>query len=495
MRIAVLFLLFSASAVAQTYTTLASFNGTNGNYPEATLVQGSDGNLYGTAIWGGNVAHYCDYGCGTIFKVTPTGEMTTLYTFCSQPNCLDGAEPYGGLVLATNGNFYGTTTAGGSGAGTGNCNGVIPACGTVYKMTPEGKLTTLYNFCSQPNCSDGAEPYSALVQAANGKLYGMTLSGGAFGYGTIFEITTEGDFTNLQSFDLIDGEAPASRDSLVEAPDGNFYGTTALGGIYGNDEQGGTVFKVGPKAGTDGALTAIYSFCAQPKCADGSEPISGLIQGNNRNFYGTTSDGGAHDSGTVFEITPEGKLTTLYSFCAMPPNCRDGAVPYGRVIQATDGRLYGTTCSNGANGVGTIYKVTAEDELTTLYNFCSQANCNDGAFPFAGLLQATNGKFYGTTDTGGTGGGFGVVFGLDVGLSPFVTFVHAAGEVGQTGSILGQGFRGTTSVTINGIQANFKVISDTYIKATVPAGATTGYVTVTTPTGVLTSNVPFHVIQ
>lgn len=473
---------------AQTYTTLASFNGTNGSNPEATLVQGSDGNLYGTAIWGGNGPYYCDSGCGTIFRVTPDGKITTIYTFCSQPSCSDGAEPYAGLVLGTDGNFYGTTKAG----GTGHCSdGVIPGCGTVYKITPGGELTTLYNICSQSDCSDGAQPMSALVQAANLKLYGMTLSGGAYGYGTIFGITTEGDFANLQSFDLIDGASPASRDALVEAPDGDFYGTTVLGGAYGNEEKGGTVFRVRP----DGALTAIYSFCAQPKCADGNLPITGLTQGTNGNFFGTTSDnGGAHGSGTVFEVTPGGKLTTLYSFCSVPPNCRDGAVVYGRVIQATDGRLHGTTESTGVNGVGTIYELAPEGGLTTLYNFCSQGNCNDGAFPFAGLVQATNGKFYGTSVTGGTGGGYGVIFSLDVGIGPFVTFVHGEGKVGQTGGILGQGFTGTTSVMLDGIPANFTVVSDTFIRATVPPGATTGYVTVTTPTGVLKSNVPFHVI-
>jgi uncharacterized repeat protein (TIGR03803 family) len=473
---------------AQSYSIVASFNSTNGVSAEAALMQGPDGNLYGTAIWGGIEANYCDVGCGTIFKVTLAGKIILLYTFCSQPNCSDGAEPYGGLVLGTDGNFYGTTIAGGTGTGTGNCNGVIPACGTVYKITPEGKLTTLYNFCSQPDCADGAQPLSALVQAANLKLYGMTSAGGAYGSGTIFEITTEGNFTNLQSFDLLDGESPASRDALLEGVDGDFYGTTVVEGAYGDDEKGGTVFKVEP----NGVLTAIYNFCAQPRCADGSESISSLVQGKNGSFYGTTYSGGAHGWGTVFEVTPEGKLTTLYSFCRLP-NCTDGTLLYGRVIQATDGHLYGTTYSGGhSDQAGTIYELTPEG-LTTLYYFCSQPNCDDGGFPWAGLLQATNGKLYGITSGGGTGG-TGVVFSLDMGLGPFVSFVHGAGKVNQIAGILGQGFTGTTSVLLNGIPANFTVVSDTFIKATVPPGATTGYVTVTTPTGVLSSNVPFHVI-
>ncbi len=138
---------------------------------------------------------------------------------------------------------------------------------------------------------------------------------------------------------------------------------------------------------------------------------------------------------------------------------------------------------------GTVFQLTPTGILTTMHSFDS----SDGAVPIGGLIQATNGTFYGSSSQAGPYNS-GTLFSLDLGLGPFVTFVRAAGKVGQTGGILGQGFTGTTSVSLSGIPASFTVVSDTYIKATVPAGATTGYVTVTTPSGVLTSNVPFHVI-
>lgn len=489
MKTAVLLLLLAASAVAQTFTSLASFSEPNGSSPQSTLVQGADGSLYGTAIWGGNLPCNAGLGCGTIFKITPGVEMTTLYTFCSQPNCTDGALPQGSLTLATDGNFYGTTFAG----GTGGCSaGVVPGCGTIFEITRGGTLTTLYNICTQPGCSDGAQPFGALVQGTNGTFYGATSAGGTQNYGTIFENTAEGKFTTLYSFDFTDGAGPASREPLVHGSNDDFYGTTCCGGVYGNLGIAGTVFRVT----REGTLTTLYSFCVpyvvQP-CADGSDPLSGLILAVDGDFYGTTWTGGTDNRGTLFKISPLGELTHLYSFCAVPPNCADGAIPYGRVLQGTDGSIYGTTYSNGSNGGGTIFEMTPARTLRTLYNFCDQPKCEDGASPFAGLFQSTNGKFYGTTCCGGTNG-LGTVFSLDMGLGPFVTFVSGAGKVGQSGGILGQGFTGTTSVELNGAPAAFKVVSDTFIKATVPPGATTGYVIVTTPSGVLKSNVPFHVI-
>ena len=188
--------------------------------------------------------------------------------------------------------------------------------------------------------------------------------------------------------------------------------------------------------------------------------------------------------------SPAQTFTTLYSFCSQP-NCRDGSNPLAGLVQATNGNLYGTTSSGGEfNNNGTVFEITLKGALTTVYDFTGGP---DGSLPFAGLVQATNGNLYGATYGAGANG-VGTIFGLDEGLGPFVTFVQAAGKVGQTGPILGQGLTGTTSVSLNGTPANFTVVSDTFITATVPAGATTGYVTVTTPSGTLTSNVPFHVI-
>jgi uncharacterized repeat protein (TIGR03803 family) len=236
-----------------------------------------------------------------------------------------------------------------------------------------------------------------------------------------------------------------------------------------------------------------------------SRPLSPDGDCTNGDLYGTTLFGGVNNAcgfpgcGTVFKITREGVLTTIYSFCSQP-GCVDGALPYAGLTQGTDGNLYGTTWQGGNGneacyeGCGTVFRISREGALTTLYSFCSQPGCMDGSSPQAGLVQATDGNFYGTTYDGGTDGE-GTVFSLSMGLGPFVTFVHSAGKVGQTGGILGQGLTGTTSVMLNGIPASFTVVSDTFIRATVPAGATTGYVTVTTPSGMLTSNVPFHVLK
>jgi uncharacterized repeat protein (TIGR03803 family) len=177
-------------------------------------------------------------------------------------------------------------------------------------------------------------------------------------------------------------------------------------------------------------------------------------------------------------------LTTLHAF-----ELTDGFQPFAGLVQATDDNFYGTTAYGGANNFGTVFSITPGGTLSTLHSFDS----SDGYETVAGLIQATNGNLYGASQFGGANDA-GTIFSLDMGLGPFVTFVRAAGKVGQTGGILGQGFTGTTSVSLNGIPASFTVVSDTFIRATVPEGGSTGYVTVTTPSSTLTSNVPFHVI-
>jgi uncharacterized repeat protein (TIGR03803 family) len=184
-------------------------------------------------------------------------------------------------------------------------------------------------------------------------------------------------------------------------------------------------------------------------------------------------------------MTPGGTLTTLHSF-----DRDDGAGPYGGVIQAIDGNFYGLTIGGGEFGDGTIFQVTPEGVVTTLHSF----DGTDGTYAYGRLLQDTSGIFYGATAQGGKYNS-GTLFSLDMGLGPFVAFVNNPAKVGQTFGVLGQGFTGTTSVSLNGVQATFTVVSDTFIRATVPPGATTGYVTVMTPSGTLTSNVPFRVLQ
>ena len=398
---------------AQTFGVLHSFDLTDGSMPLAGLIQGTDGSLYGTTQLGGANLY------GTVFKITPTGTLTTLYSFCSQSGCTDGDYPYASLVQGTDGNFYGTTANGGANGG-----------GTVFKITPTGTLTTLYSFCPVTGCADGYAPLAGLVQGT----------------------------------------------------DGNFYGTASSGGTNG---YSGTIFKFTPT----GTLTTLYSFCSQTRCTDGVYPYAELVRGTDGNFYGTTAYGGANgDYGTVFKVTPTGTLTTLYSFCSQS-GCTDGQEPRG-LIRGTDGNFYGTT----AKDYGTVFKITPAGTLTTLYSFCSQSSCADGSYPEGGLVQDTNGRLYGTTSQGGASGR-GTVFTLSMGLQAFVETQPSFGKVGIRVKILGTNLTGATSVTFNGVPATFTVFSYSLIGTTVPAGATTGTVQVTTPSGVLSSNVPFRVTQ
>jgi uncharacterized repeat protein (TIGR03803 family) len=268
-------------------STMVYFNGTNGSYPTAGLVQGSDSNFYGTTVGGGAS------GVGTVFQVTPAGVLTTLISFSKS----NGAAPLAALVQGSDGNFYGTTSLGGNlvfnnGAGFG----------TVFKMTSAGVLTRLVSFTG----ANGSYPSAGLVQGTNGNFYGTAEYGGnlglnaGYGFGTVFQMTTNGTLTTLVSFNLANGYNPSA--GLVQGSDSNFYGTTDGGGAG----VGGTVFKMTPA----GVLTTLVSF----NRADGSQPYAGLVQGSDGSFYGTTEYGGANGRGTMFRVTPTGVLTPLVSF-------------------------------------------------------------------------------------------------------------------------------------------------------------------------------------
>jgi uncharacterized repeat protein (TIGR03803 family) len=479
-----LFCITSVTSGAQTFTTLSIFDYTDGASPKAALVQGVDGYFYGTTAGGGH-SFSCDDGCGTIFRIDAIGALTTLYRFCPLGGrCLDGAVP-SGVVEATDGNFYGTTQTGGS---TGR--------GTLFKLTSRG-LTTIHVFC-EGNCSDGSTPLAPLVQAADHNFYGTTEFSGINNGGTIFRVNSEGVVTTLYSFcaksQCRDGNAPIA--GLVQGSDGFLYGTTTSGG---NTTQDGTVFKIS----TNGKLTTLYRFCSLANCADGSFPFGALVQGTDGNFYGTTLQGGASESnclgasgcGTVFRITPAGVLTTLYSFCARP-NCADGGAPT-TLVMGTDGNFYGTAGGGGGSptctgGCGTIFEVTLAGELTTLYSFCAQKGCPDGENPNS-FMQATNGSFYGVTGGGGANND-GTLFNLATGLGEFVTTLPGAAKVGVEIGILGTDLTGATSVTFNGVPAQFMVKLPTIILAQTPMGATTGTIQVVLPAQTLSSNVAFYVL-
>ena len=379
-------LLWAATAIAlpaQTFTLLHNFDYSDGYQPVAGLFQGADGNLYGSTFYGG--AGSCSangIGCGTIFRITPNGTLTTLLNF----NYGDGASPAGNLIQATDGKFYGTATDGGA-----------HDEGTVFSISGRGTLTTLYSFCSQDNCTDGTGPLAGLVQGIDGNFYGATLGGGSSNNGTVFKITPNGTLATLHRFNGTDGAGPFA--DLILGTDGNFYGTTEVGGVSGcgfNQEGCGTVFKITP----NGTLTTLHIFNG----TDGSLPEGALVQGADGNFYGTTFLGGTNHEqylcdnqaqdyelgcGTIFRITPSGTLTTIYNFCSQS-GCTDGANPYGGLIQATDGNLYGTTVLGGAGGDGTIFIITSNSAPTTLHSFDGKGDAADG-----GLIQGTDGSFTG----------------------------------------------------------------------------------------------------
>lgn len=510
--------LITTLAQGQTLTTLHFFGGKDGfpNGSGTSLVQGVNGDLYGTTNAAGS------HNGGTVFRISTSGVFKTLYNFCAQTGCTDGSSPVAGLVLASNGDFYGTTEWGGA-----------YGQGTVFKITPAGALTTLYSFCAVSTtapgslpCLDGRTPENALIQAEDGNLYGTTQNGGPLGNGTVFRITPAGALTTLYSFctqtPCTDGANPAG---LVEGNDGNFYGTTQYGGLAPSflaTGSGGTVFKITP----GGELTTVYDFCSSGGasganggrfCADGDNPylIGSLFSDGQGNFYGNTFYGGDNSAGVVFEITSAGDFTLLVSdtgcvtFCPPGGSAIAGAFP-SSLIQGSDGNLYGTTYEEGTvnYGGGSIFEI-ASAGASTLYTFACETvgSCDTaGSYPlgdlpsYGALVQATDGNFYGLNQNGGKYNatcpeGCGTIFRLSTGLSPFVKTRTTSGHVGAAVTIFGTDLTGATSVAFNGTVASFVVKSATEITATVPTGATTGAVQVVTPITTLSSNVPYTVLS
>lgn len=325
----------AVAAYAQTFRTIHLFNGGDGRSPESPLIQGTDGNLYGVSTRGGPGA------AGTVFKLSTGGQSIALHQFCLTSGCPDGYSPVGALVQASNGNFYGTTYNGGSG---GQCPSFTGGCGTIFEITPTGQFATIYNFCSQTNCTDGAFPMGGLVQGVNGNLYGTTV--GYSGYPT----------------------------------------------CIGESRTGcGSIFEITPA----GKFTTLHKFCSVTNCADGYGAFAGLTMANDGNFYGTTAYGGANLSGVAFKMTPQGSVTTLYSFCSQT-NCADGSLSNQTLIQAPDGNFYGSSLAGGSarcsGGCGTVFKMSPTGQLTTLYSFCPVVGCADGVWS-NGIAMGSDGNF------------------------------------------------------------------------------------------------------
>lgn len=387
-------IVISIASHGQTFTALTSFDYENGAYPISSLAEGLDGNFYGVTPRGGSLRCY-PLGCGSLFKMTPDGTILRSYNFSTSGGDPNGWDPIGSLVLASNGSLYGTTTAGGTFT---DCS-IYLGCGSIFELPSDDRIDTLHYF---EGGTEGGLVSAALIQANDGDLYGTARVGGTHGYGTVFKATLEGNVTTLHSFKQTDGSDPMG--ALVQGPNGNFYGTTLSGGAH----YAGTVFEITP----EGDSTTLHNFCSEPNCADGSSPSGGLVMATNGNFYGTTRGGPGQISGTVFELTPAGVLNTLHTFCTLK-DCADGSHPKDGLIQASDGNLYGTTFEGGTQNYGTIFKITLSGTLTTLHKF----DLVYGANPYGGLIQASDGNLYGLTFFGGSPG-VGIAYRLNIGSDP-----------------------------------------------------------------------------
>jgi uncharacterized repeat protein (TIGR03803 family) len=457
-----------APASAQTASFVAQFTDSVGCSPVfASIAQGRDGNLYTTLP-------YCDSNNnGSVVKITPQGTLTVLYSF----DGTHGSRPYGGLTLGSDGNLYGATWGGGS-----------SGQGVIFKITPTGTLTVLHDFLG----SEGGQPVAAPVQASDGNFYGSTSYGGSnVQCGTLFKMTPSGNLTTIHDFNYVDGCRPFGV--LTEGSDGWLYGTTR-GADYPNQYEFGNAFKI-TKAG---ALQVLYTFDG----TNGAQPTAPLIEGSDGNFYGTTSRGGTalgrvhNHGGSLFNITPGGTFNLLHSFNPSPTS-GDGYYTTAGLVQATNGTFYGASQWGGTSAsAGDLFTLGLDGSYSVFFDFST--GDEEGYFPSSTMMQHTNGLLYGVTNAGtGPAGGRpdGVLFSVDIGTSQFVASVQSAGRVGSPVGIIGQGFKVTNSVPFNSVPAAFTVVSDTYITATVPDGATTGPIVVTTHTASLTSNKNFRVLQ
>lgn len=354
----------ASTPIQPTLTTIAHFNGSNGSDPIG-VVQGKDGNLYGVTASGGNP------GAGTVFRLTPEGQLKTLVTFDAQIN---GYNPDAPLIVGQDGNLYGTTTGGGEAGGDG--------LGSVFRVTPEGQFTTLVVF----DRTNGARPERPLIQAKDGNFYGTTYMGGIKQQGTLFRLTPSGQLTTLVQFDIDFGEASPVKDrpgglDVFEDQNGNLYVTH--GNFYGTEymaDGAATIFRLT----TDHKLVPFITFQGLNQGATLEAYPSQLIQGGDGNFYGVTL------MGTFFRLTPDGQRTAIATF--------DRDLFPNSFIQGRDGNFYGTAVGREETIPGAVFRITPQGQITILVRFTGE----NGKFPRS-LMEASDGTFYGTTGQGGQG--------------------------------------------------------------------------------------------
>src|ERR1051325_10829433 len=389
------------------YSFCDRLNCTDGQTPLIGLLMDQTENLYGTTRLGGKFQQ------GVLFQLTPDadkGKWTrkVLYSFCARSNCADGKQANGVLIRDTAGNLYGTTVSG------GKFNE-----GTFFKLEPGTKrhsFHVLHDFCESAECTDGMWPETGVAYAGqaaglpwdgSSPLYGTTTLGGKFGNGLIYQLSLNGSRWRYKVLkDLRSATLP--QDLFVDAT-GNLVATTSQGGRYG----GGTIFRL--EAGTWNQ-TVLYQFCAQANCLDGTNPVGRLVSDGAGNFFGVGYAGGTSNAGVVFEFTSRGKYKVLYNFCSLA-GCADGGNPLAGLLLDADGHLFGTTSFGGASGLqvaGTAFKLTHRRgwRETTLYSFCSKVNCADGAAPRGAFVSDSLGNLFNTTSDGGRNGAFGTVLEL-----------------------------------------------------------------------------------
>lgn len=371
----------AAEAQTYTYSTLYSFknNGTDPAFPQANLIVDAVGNLYGSSANGGT------FGFGTVFKITPNGKLSVLHNFQGPPN--DGEQPFSSLFRDSAGNLYGTTANGGNSTLFACAGGI--GCGTVFKVTPAGKETVLYNFTG---LADGLEPFAPVVLDPSGNIYGTV--DGSFGNGDIvFKLDKAGKFTVLYQFcslpNCADGGAPQS--GLLRDKTGNFFGSTEAGGISQNGGPTlGLVYELTPA----GMETVLHDFTGG---SDGANPQGNLVQDASGNLYGITLDDGTGGNGTVFKVTKGGAETVLYEFCSLP-NCVDGGSPGAPVAIDKSGNIFGISFLGGANGNGAVWEVSTSGIETVLFSFTGPKGFGTVA---PGLVIDSAGNLYGATFFGG----------------------------------------------------------------------------------------------
>lgn len=435
----------SAALPAQAQTPTVLYNFVNGlsdaASPAGNIVQGRDGNMYGVGAIIGRGAN----STGAIYKISPAGAESVFFNF---PATI--SRCFSGLTLGSDGNFYGTC---GANMATGT--------GILYRLTPAGVFTDIHDFTA----SDYPVTFQP-IQASDGNLYGVTPA-------IVYKRTPAGVFTTIHTFVSPDVQ-PLSN--LFQASDGNLYGTITLCALSGNR---GCVYKVS----TRGTYKNIYGF-ADPT---GSFACTGVIQGKNVKLYGATGFGRPLSEGNIYELTTAGVNTGLHDFNNSTDGaCNPGAFPVVSQLQVTDGSLYGVNYGGGDANNGSIYKLTPANVFSV---FLFPSNNIDGGQPYSTLIQNTNGLVYGTTSGGGANS-VGNFFSVATGDAPFVNLepTETTGNVGASVGMFGQGFSSASVVKFGGVAATKVTLTGTtYLTATVPVGAHTGTVTVTTGSTILTS--------